>query len=319
MLFGVVALGIVLPASAANAEPTPAQLAQQIEGASIQLEKVVEQYNLVTEQLKATQVAVAELTGKMTPLQTDLAAASTNVTQFAVNAYKGGPITTMTVLLNSGSSDALLDTLVSLDQISRSQQRTLAGFNDLKGRYDTKKAELDALLAQQTKQQTDLAGTRTRIEADLVKLNDLKKQLQARPPPPPPAPPRAGGGGGANPVPPYVAGRAGIAVKYAYGALGKPYKWAADGPDSYDCSGLTMAAWRAAGLSLPHNAAMQWRRIPHISRAALRPGDLVFYYNLGHVAIYVGNNQVIHAPTFGDHVKISSVDMARPYGYGRPA
>ncbi len=114
-------------------------------------------------------------------------------------------------------------------------------------------------------------------------------------------------------------GRAGVAVKFAFGQLGKPYKWAADGPASYDCSGLTLAAWRAAGLSLPHNAAMQWRRIPHISRLAIRPGDLVFYHNLGHVAIYIGNNQVIHSPTFGDHVKISSIDMSRPYGYGRPA
>src|SRR6266542_3852787 len=238
MVLGAVAVGIVLPATAANAEPTPSQLAQQIEAESIQLEKIVEQYNLVTEQLKATQAAIAELTGKMTPLQADLDATSANVAQFAVSAYKNGPATTMSVLLNTGSSDALLDSLASLDQIARSQRRTLAAFTDL---------------------------------------------------------------------------------KVSYGQLGKPYQWGADGPGSYDCSGLTMAAWRAAGLSLPHNAAMQWRSIPHISRSVLRPGDLVFYYNLGHVAIYVGNNQVIHAPTFGDHVKISSVDMARPYGYGRPA
>ena len=317
MVLGAVAVGIVLPATAANAEPTPSQLAQQIEAESIQLEKIVEQYNLVTEQLKATQAAIAELTGKMTPLQADLDATSANVAQFAVSAYKNGPATTMSVLLNTGSSDALLDSLASLDQIARSQRRTLAAFTDLKVQYDGKKKDLDALLAQQTKQQADLTGTRTRIEADLVRLNDLKRRLLAARPPPPPPP--SGGGGGANPAPPYVAGRAGIAVKFAYGQLGKPYQWGADGPGSYDCSGLTMAAWRAAGLSLPHNAAMQWRSIPHISRSVLRPGDLVFYYNLGHVAIYVGNNQVIHAPTFGDHVKISSVDMARPYGYGRPA
>ncbi len=95
MLFGVIAVGIVLPASAANAEPTPSQLAQQIENASIQLEKIVEQYNLVTERLKGTQAAIAELTAKMTPLQADLDATSVNVTQLAVSAYKGSPVTTM--------------------------------------------------------------------------------------------------------------------------------------------------------------------------------------------------------------------------------
>jgi peptidoglycan DL-endopeptidase CwlO len=114
-----------------------------------------------------------------------------------------------------------------------------------------------------------------------------------------------------------VSGNAGVAVRYAYGAIGKPYAWAAEGPDSYDCSGLTLASWRAAGKSLPHNAAMQWDVVSHISRSSLRPGDLVFYSGLGHVAIYVGNSQVIHAPTFGETVRLASVDMMTPYGYGR--
>jgi cell wall-associated NlpC family hydrolase len=79
-----------------------------------------------------------------------------------------------------------------------------------------------------------------------------------------------------------------------------------------------MAAWAAAGVSLPHNAAEQWGVVSHISRGALQPGDLVFYLGLGHVAIYVGNNQVIHAPQAGEDVKLASVDMLTPYGYGRP-
>jgi peptidoglycan DL-endopeptidase CwlO len=119
-------------------------------------------------------------------------------------------------------------------------------------------------------------------------------------------------------VPPYVAGKAGVAVRYAYGALGKPYQWAADGPGSYDCSGLTMAAWRAAGFSLPHNADMQWHALGHISRGSLRPGDLVFYRSLGHVGIYVGNNQIIHAPHAGDVVRVASINVMTPYGYARP-
>jgi len=63
---------------------------------------------------------------------------------------------------------------------------------------------------------------------------------------------------------------------------------------------------------------MQWNALPHISRASLRPGDLVFYSGLGHVGIYVGNTQIIHSPTFGDHVRVASVDIMSPYGYARP-
>ena len=114
-----------------------------------------------------------------------------------------------------------------------------------------------------------------------------------------------------------MSGKAGVAVRYAYNAIGTPYVWAAEGPNGYDCSGLTLAAWRAAGKSLPHNAAMQWDKVAHIGRGSLQPGDLVFYSGLGHVALYVGSGKVIHAPTFGESVKLASVDMMSPYGYGR--
>jgi cell wall-associated NlpC family hydrolase len=114
-----------------------------------------------------------------------------------------------------------------------------------------------------------------------------------------------------------VSGKAGVAVRYAYNAIGKPYVWGAEGPDGYDCSGLTKAAWAAAGVSLYHHAATQWDETVRISRSQLAPGDLVFYADLGHVAIYVGGGQVIHSPTFGESVKLASVTMMTPYGYGR--
>jgi cell wall-associated NlpC family hydrolase len=63
---------------------------------------------------------------------------------------------------------------------------------------------------------------------------------------------------------------------------------------------------------------MQYNALPHISRSSLQPGDLVFYSGLGHEGIYVGNGQIIHAPTFGDHVRLASVAVMPPYGYARP-
>ncbi len=108
-------------------------------------------------------------------------------------------------------------------------------------------------------------------------------------------------------------------VAFAYAQLGKPYRFAAAGPGAFDCSGLTLASWRAVGVTLPHSAAQQFRAVPSVSRSALRPGDLVFYYSdLHHVALYVGGGKVIHAPEPGQSITIRPVDFAPLRGFGRP-
>jgi cell wall-associated NlpC family hydrolase len=98
------------------------------------------------------------------------------------------------------------------------------------------------------------------------------------------------------------------AVNTAMAQRGKPYRWGGAGPSSFDCSGLTSFAYRAAGIALPRTTAAQAHAGAPVSRAHLRPGDLVFFYNGGHVGIYVGNNQVVHAPTAGDVVKVTKMD-----------
>ena len=90
--------------------------------------------------------------------------------------------------------------------------------------------------------------------------------------------------------------------------LGKPYSWGAAGPDSYDCSGLVAWAYGQMGVSLPHYTGAQWNVGVPVSRSDLQPGDLVFFDGIGHVGIYVGGGQFIHAPHTGDVVKISSLD-----------
>lgn len=90
------------------------------------------------------------------------------------------------------------------------------------------------------------------------------------------------------------------AVRFAYRQLGKPYRWGGAGPRSYDCSGLTMVAWRKGGLSLPHRADIQYRTIRRkVPMRSLRPGDLVFFSRAHHVGIYVGRGRFIHAPHTG--------------------
>jgi cell wall-associated NlpC family hydrolase len=102
--------------------------------------------------------------------------------------------------------------------------------------------------------------------------------------------------------------RADIAVMWARRQLGKPYVWAADGPNTFDCSGLTQYVWAKAGVSLPHSSRMQFHSGRRVSRSELRPGDLVFYGSpIHHVGIYIGGGMYINAPQTGDVVKISSI------------
>jgi cell wall-associated NlpC family hydrolase len=104
-----------------------------------------------------------------------------------------------------------------------------------------------------------------------------------------------------------------IAVKWAYAELGRPYIWGANGPNAFDCSGLTQYVWGKAGVYLPHYTGDQWNSGRHIDRSQLQPGDLVFYYSdLHHMALYIGNGQVIQAPHTGDVVKVSPLDIG-PY------
>lgn len=96
--------------------------------------------------------------------------------------------------------------------------------------------------------------------------------------------------------------------------------WGATGPGSFDCSGLTQAAWRAAGVSLPRTTYTQINAGQRISRDQLAPGDLVFFYSgVTHVGMYVGNGQMIHAPRPGSTVRLAPVDSMPWAGASRPA
>lgn len=101
-------------------------------------------------------------------------------------------------------------------------------------------------------------------------------------------------------------GDAAAVIAFALAQVGKPYVWAASGPNSYDCSGLVMAAYATVGVSLPHQTGGIVTRGWPVSRSQLQPGDVVFPSS-GHVGIYLGNNQMVHAPQTGQNVKVSSV------------
>ena len=119
--------------------------------------------------------------------------------------------------------------------------------------------------------------------------------------------------------PPPVRGTAGKAVATARAQLGEPYEWSAAGPDSFDCSGLTMYAWEAAGVSLPHSSRAQYSSLPHVARAKIQPGDLLFYGSpIHHVGIYEGGGIMINAPETGENVRRDSINRPDYVGAARP-
>ncbi|MGI5349333.1 NlpC/P60 family protein [Streptomyces sp. CA-250714] len=128
------------------------------------------------------------------------------------------------------------------------------------------------------------------------------------------------GGPAARPTGQAPAGRSAVAVAFARSAIGKPYVWGGTGPSGYDCSGLTQAAWKAAGVSLPRTSYSQIHAGKRVSRGELAPGDLVFFYDsISHVGLYIGDGRMIHAPRPGTAVRVAPIDHMPFAGAIRPA
>jgi cell wall-associated NlpC family hydrolase len=116
-----------------------------------------------------------------------------------------------------------------------------------------------------------------------------------------------------------VSGSAATAVQFALAQVGKAYVYGAAGPDAYDCSGLTMAAWGAAGVALPHSSSAQMGSGTPVSISDLQPGDLVFYYSpVSHVGMYIGNGEIVNAENPSTGVVTAPVDSMPIAGAVRP-
>ncbi|WP_345577388.1 C40 family peptidase [Streptomyces prasinosporus] len=109
------------------------------------------------------------------------------------------------------------------------------------------------------------------------------------------------------------------AVAYATAQIGKPYQWGAEGPEAYDCSGLTSQAWASAGRGIPRTSQAQWRQLERVDVEDMRPGDLVIYFgDASHVGMYVGDGSVVHAPRPGRAVTIAGAGSMPILGVVRP-
>ncbi|HEX6869774.1 MAG TPA: NlpC/P60 family protein [Micromonosporaceae bacterium] len=310
-IFAVCAIAL-LPGTPAHAEPTVAEIEAQIAKIWNEAEPLIEKYNEIHEQYKKNKAKQAQLQKKIAPLQTQVDLGQARVGAMAAQIYKGGTADVFNAVVTSGSPGQLADQLSFVDFLARDQERQIEGVSKAKADLDAQKAPIDALVAQLAKQDTELAAKRKQIEAKLKELQALRIKAYGS----------SGGIGSFRPWPcpsEYLPTKGYKAAKFACSQAGKPYVWAASGPNSYDCSGLTLRSWAQVGVYLPHNAAMQRRSMPYVSRANLQIGDLVFYYSdLHHVAIYVGGGKAMSAPTFGDYVRMISMDVMPIHSFGRP-
>ena len=295
-------------ATAAHAAPSASDLTKQINAASDKLENITESYNKMKISYDQTVAEEKKLAASLGPAKAALDAASAQVGTIAASAYMQGNVGMMNVLLDG--PDGLVDRMTVLDQLSRNRVRDIAAYTSTTQGYNDRQAALKVTQTKQAAQVKALADGKKKIKADLDKLYAMRTAAYGR---------ASSSGGTHNASAPPVSGAAGKAVSYAFAAYnrGAMYEPLGEGPDTYDCSGLTKAAWAAAGKSLPHNAAEQYSVTARISRSELKPGDLIFYRSNGHVALYVGGGKIIDASRPGVPVNYRTMDIMTPNGYGR--
>jgi len=329
------------------------RLAQQLDEQGERISLLAEQVNNARIKADEVEAAAAAVAAELARVEREVADAMTRLRTQAVNAYvRGGRLPAVQLLMSGKADDlALRNTYVqtvvgqeqaALDELHAAQEERKAKQASMEaGRAAAREAlaaveqtrreaaaaeaaqrdtlsrvqgELSALVAADRRRREEEASRRAQAELARRQAEE-EAQRRNRPPSSPSSSPAPGPAPG--PARPPAAGAA-AAVEEARRQLGKPYEWGADGPDSFDCSGLTQWAWKAGGKLLPHSSQAQFNSTSRVSVAQVQPGDLLFYGNpIHHVGIYVGDGRMIEASQTGTPVRYASIYRRDMAGVGR--
>ena len=309
---------VVLAPATGSAAPTTTDAARQaVTKAGEQLQARAEQVNQATEAAAEQQAAADAAGADAAEAQIAVDALAPQLRALALSGYTGSTRSRIAAFLTSGSADDLVDTMSTLDQLAAHADGIVAqvaaardAARQAQATAAAAQAQAEASVADLEAQQKTLEREMAGYEADLARLSaadqvrvqNVVAGPQLTTADPAPAPTAA----------------AGEAVRTALAQLGDRYVAGASGPDAFDCSGLTMYAYAAAGVTLPHSSRAQSTMGTAVARADLQPGDLVFFYTpVSHVGIYIGNGQMVHASVPGRPVAVTSVDKGGYVGARR--
>jgi cell wall-associated NlpC family hydrolase len=313
----------ILPGSAAAAPgeaTTPEQATQLVAQASHELEVVTEELNTAKVKLDEQQAAADAAEQAAADAREQLGALDDQIRQIARSAYTSDGLTELDLILTSDSAEDFVSQLGTLDAIAGHTSDVISDVAAAADEADAAQEEADAAAAEAQRAVGEIEAKQADLEDQIA---DYEAQFEALTAAQQEEVVAAHVGEAVAPaaVPTTVAapsGAAGVAVNTALAQVGDPYVWGAGGPDAFDCSGLTQYAYSAAGIALPHSSSMQSQMGTPVSVGQLQPGDLLFYYSpTSHVAMYIGNGQMVHASTSGSPVKVVAFDSMSGFTHAR--
>ena len=278
-------------------QPTVSQVQQRLQQLTDQAQRLEQQYAAAQQQLSAANQQLSAMNTEVARDQSRFSSLRAKMAEIAAAAYENGDFSSPEVLL-TGNAQKILDESPILLELAASNgnqvKAYLAAARQLENAQQSAQRVRNGKLALKNKLASE--------KAENAKLTAQQQSLLAQLTPAQQAAVSPGAGGttvATDPVP--VSGQAGKAVQFAYAALGCPYVFGGTGPcgSGFDCSGLTMSAWAAAGVSIQRTSEEQWASLPHVSTSALEPGDILVFNGAGHVGIYVGGGMLIDAPHTG--------------------
>ncbi|MGW0840320.1 NlpC/P60 family protein [Streptomyces sp. NPDC002787] len=309
----------------ADPQLTPEQVKAKVDKLYQEAEVATEKYNGAKEKADRAQENLEELRDQAARRTERLNSARDELGTLAAAQYRSGSIDPSWQLALSSDPDQYLDGAALIERVGSRQaadvssvRKQLLEIERLRG---AARVELGTLKTRQTELRRHKKTVTSKLTNARQLLGRLPAEDRARLDTAGSAPGHASRSSASSqraltgPVSPTSSTaeapnyRAAAAISYAYTKIGSPYVWGATGPNAFDCSGLTQAAYRSAGISLPRTTYSQINAGQRVARSELRPGDLVFFYSgISHVGIYIGNGQMIHAPNPSAPVRVAPLD-----------